>query len=286
MSFRLNTQFAVYQLSTHTDMLNQSLQRLSSGYRINRAADDPSGLAIADKLRAQIRGLQQSSKNIVQAESMIQSVDDGMSQMLTHLYRVKDLATEAANGSLADSDRSVNQTEVAQILAEIDRLATAVRFNGIKLLNGTFASRGPTGALYGGGSFVGSLVFHVGPSAGQTFSAFISTQTARAIGVSGINVATQLGASNGVNQVNSAVSHFLSRRARIGAYESRLQVAQSLVDLETTSHLDAESSIRDADTATEIMNFTKEQILVQASTAVIAQANVLSQSVLKLLQFQ
>lgn len=281
----LNAMFTLRQIGIHNTLLSKALERLSSGYRITRSADDPSGLSLADKFRTQVRGLQQASKNISLATNFIRAAEDGMTEVVSLLQDIRDLTVEAANGSLSNSDRQKNQTEINQLLAEIDRLATAVRFNGIKLLNGTFSSRAPTGTLFGGGSFIGSAIFQVGAYQGQTINAFISTLTAKSLGVNGLDVTTQLKASNAVALLNSSISRLLSRRARVGGYEKRLESAKRIVDLQAEHHLAAESSIRDADIAAEVVNFTKQQILLQAATAMLAQANLQPQSLLLLLRF-
>ena len=281
----LNASFVLRQMGIHNTLLTKSLQRLSSGYRINTNADDPSGLSLADKFRTQIRGLQQASRNISLATNFIRAAEDGMTSIVNLLQDIRDLALEAANGTVSTSDRTKNQTEINELLAEIDRLATGVRFNGIKLLNGTFASRAPTGALFGGGTFIGSAIFQVGAYQSQTIKTFISTSSAKALGVSGLSVTTQLAASNAVTLLNSSITHLLSRRARTGGFERRLSSATNIVDLQIETHLEAESAIRDADIAAEVVNFTKQQILLQASTAMLAQANIQPQSLLLLFKF-
>ncbi|OGH58309.1 MAG: hypothetical protein A3G34_03370 [Candidatus Lindowbacteria bacterium RIFCSPLOWO2_12_FULL_62_27] len=272
-------------IGIHNQLLTRALERLASGYRINRASDDPSGLALADKFRTQVRALQQASQNITLATNFIQTAFDGMTESVGILQDIRDLAIESTNGALSTSDRQKNQTEINTLITEIDRLATAVRFNGIKLLNGAFSSIGPTGALIGGGSFVGSLVFHVGAYSGAKLSTFLSTTSAKSLGVNGLDITSQLKASNAVLLLNSSISRLLSRRARVGGVERRLETAKNMVDIEANAHLATESSIRDADVAAEIVNFTREQILLQASTAMLAQANLVSQNVLQLFRF-
>lgn len=286
----MNSLFALRQLDKHNSLLNRSLERLSSGYRINRAADDPAGLGIADKLRTQIRGLQQAAKNITQATSFIRTAEDGMTRVLEIMLTIRDLSLEATNSTLGTSDRTVNQTEINELLAEIDRLATAVKFNGIQLLNGSFSSRptrgvatGVLAATFGNGVYKGSIIFHVGANENSTMRTFIATQTATSLGVNGISVSTQANAYTAATAASVAVSRVLSRRARLSGVERRLETAKTIVDLSTLHHQTAESNIMDADTAGEIVSFTREQILIQAATAMIAQSNLLSQSVLKLL---
>lgn len=281
----LNTSFALRQLNTHNAYLSQALERLSSGYRIVRSADDPAGLAFADRLRAQVRGLQQASRNIGLATNFIRSAEDGMSEIINVLFDIRDLALEASNGTQSTSDRLANQSEISQLLTEIDRLATAVRFNGLKLLNGAYGSKGPltTKSILSRGSYIGSAIFHVGSYKDQTIKTYISTQSAEALGINSLSVTTQLLASNSVLLANSAISRLLSRRARLGGVERRLQHAKSITDIQASNNLSAESAIRDADTAAEITNFTRRQILIQTATAMLAQANLLPQTLVALL---
>ncbi len=283
----INAMHALYQMNVHNRLLTQALERLSSGYRINRAADDPSGLAIADKFRSRVRAFQQAARNVGLATNLVRTAEDGMTRVLNFLFTMRDLALEAIDSTFSTSDRLVNQTEINQLLTEIDRLSTAVKFNGIRLLNGTFSSKSPVAGsanqLSGSGTYQGSLVFQVGPDKGSKMKTFVATMSARSISVNGVLVTSQLDASNAVAILNSAVTRVLSRRARIGGVEEALQSAQTISDLSADSHLAAESAIRDADVAAETVNFTKEQILVQASSAMLAQANLLSKNVLELL---
>lgn len=284
ISFSSGQDFIVGRMREHNVSLTRALERLSSGYRINRAADDASGLAYADNLRTQILGMEQASRNIGLAINFIRTAEDGLSEILSLLQSVRTLAIASSNGTLSNSERATNQSEVTELLEEIDRLATAVTFNKIKLLNGTFSSTSPTGTLLGGGSFVGSAVFQVGANKSQSINARIATASAQALGVNNVNISTQSKASSSLSMIDSAINSVLTRRASIGGIERRLQSAQSFVDLQRENHLAAESAIRDADLAAEIVQFTRAQIMVQVSSAVLAQTNTLSSSVLQIFQ--
>ncbi len=279
----VNALYAALYLEQHNRYLAQSLERLSSGYRINRAADDPGGLAIAEKLRARIRGFQESSRGIGVATSFVRTAEDGMSNVVNYLFDIRDLALEATNSTVTTSERLANQSEIDQLVKEIDRLTTAVKFNGLRLLNGAYASQKPIFTLPGNSTYYGSAVFHVGPDKGDRFATTISTLSTVALKINTISVTTQLGASNTVALVTSAIARVLSRRARLGGVERRLQLAQNFADLQSTTLLSAESSIRDADIAQETIDFTRRQILVQAASAMLAQANLLPRTVLNLL---
>lgn len=299
----LNALFALRQLGIHNTSITRALEKLASGYRINRSADDPSGLALADKLRSQIRGYQQVSKNIGQAINMVRTAEDGMTQVITLLMTAKDAATFATNSTTTASDRLIKQAEVNQLLDEIDRLSTAVRFNALKLLNGTFSTRPPkggVGAAVFGGRYIGSLVFQAGPFAGDRITTGISTLTVLALGIRDafarrppdaqgpqpprMMLDTKFAADSNLAVINSVLASVLSRRARIGAFETRLEGAKRIADFSAQAHLQAESEIRDADIAAETVEFTKRQILVQVATAMLAQANLLPKTVLQLFQ--
>lgn len=285
----LNALFALRQLGIHNTQLTRALEKLASGYRINRAADDPSGLAIADRLRAHARGYQQASKNIGLASNMVRTAEEGMTQVLDLLIEARDLALESSNTSTTQSDRLVNQGEVDALMDEIDRLATAVRFNSLRLLNGTFSSKPPFNGvtpLVGGGTYIGSAVFQLGPFAGNTIKTHISTLTVLSLGIRNrLLVDSQSAANSNLAVINSVIAAVLSRRARLGGFSRGLSSAQTLADVSAEEHLNAESVIRDADIAAETIEFTKRQILVQAATAMLAQANLLPQNLLALLQF-
>jgi flagellin len=251
-----------------TNLLQQSMERLSSGYRINKAADDAAGLAISQKLQAQVGGLDQAQRNAQDAVSLVQTADGAMNEVQSMLQRVRDLAVQYNNGTLSTSDKAAITNEVAQLCAEVSRIASQTKFNGIALLSGG-----------------GSITFQVGADDGETI-----TVQARSLFGSGssydIDKAVFTFGSGTVTlaSIDAAISSVSTARSTFGAVQNRLQ--HTLNNLATYSeNLSASNSqIQDVDMASEMVNFTKLQVLQQAGTSMLSQANSQAQSVLRLLQ--
>lgn len=295
----IEAMFALRQTTLNNTTLTKALERLSSGYRINRASDDAAGLAVSERLRTQVRGFQQASRNIQDGMSMIQVAEAGLSELTDMLQRMRELAVQSANGIYTNSDRSLLQLEVDQLLNEINRSMTSVAYNRLNLLNGTFSSlKGTQGSTY-----VGSLVFHVGANASQRFSTFISTVSVAALGLTrlfssagavvgafsttgagGKSISTASQAQSAIAAIDSAMNLVVRRRSILGAANNRLEHTFNFVNIAAENMQAAESRIRDTDMAEEIVNFTKAQVLVQASQAMLAQANLKPTSILQLLQ--
>lgn len=292
--------FASRQTALNYSTLNKALERLSSGYRINRASDDAAGLAVSERLRAQVRGLHQASRNIQDAMSVVQVAEAGLTELTDIIQRIRELAVQASNGIYTDSDRSLIQVEIDQLLNEINRSMTTVEFNRLKLFDGTFSSTSGTPA--GGGTFMGSLVFQVGANEGMKFSVFVSTMSVRALGLysmfsssgavegnftaTGLSyngVLSQAKASSAIGVMDSAMNVLNRRRAELGALQNRLEHTLNFVGVAVENTQAAESRIRDTDMAEEVINFTKSQVLVQASQSMLAQANLKPTSILQLL---
>lgn len=283
--------------------LNSALERLSSGYKINRASDDAAGLAISEKLRSQVRGYTRALQNIQDGISMIQSAEAGLSELHAMLQRMRELSVQSSNGSYTDSDRSMMQLEIDQLLNEINRMQTSVEFNRMKLLDGSFASGVPTTALPSGSLYRGSLVFQVGPNAEQRIRAFISTLSVQGLGLQVLfsssssvqsslflptgstygGISTQSRAESAIALLDSAISQISATRADLGAYQNRLQHTLNYAGTIREQIQIAESRVRDTDMAEEIIKFTQSQVLVQAANAMLSQANLLPQNVLALL---
>lgn len=301
--FRINTNipaiFAQRQLSITNLSLQKNLEKLASGFRINRAADDAAGLAISERFRTQINGLKQAEKNIQDGISLIQTAEGGIETISDMLQRLRTLAVQAANDTLTTSDRAMIQLELNQVIAEIDRQVSTVTFNTKVLLDGTF-SRKP------GAPNRTSLVLQVGANRGQTISLFISTMSATALGVIGLiqqgnsvssllgrvagttlqtgGVMTRVAAESAIAVISSAIDIANALRAELGAVQNRLERSVNFVRIQNENQEASESLIRNLDFASEIVDFTKNQILQQAGTAALAQANVAPQSVLQLLR--
>lgn len=256
-------------LSISTSELSKSVERLSSGLRINRAADDAAGLAISQKMRQQIVGYQQASRNIAGAINLIQTAEGGMNQIGNILTRLQALATQASDDTLTDTDRSNLNSEASALLTEIDRISQTTKFNTKVLLTG----------------FTGTyqIGFENGDRIALTFNNVQTNGLGVGSGLVGLSLATQANANTALTSVNAAIGSMNSFLAGIGASQNRMQyVAGNLSSiLENTQA--AESAIRDVDIAAEMANFTKHNILVQAGTAMLAQANVAPQVALSLL---
>ena len=259
--------------STNNEMSN-SMEKLSSGYRINRAADDAAGLAISEKMRAQISGLEMASKNAQDGISMIQTAEGALGETHNMLRRMRDLAVQASNDTNTTADRNKLQQEVAQLTSEIDRIASQTEFNSKKLLNGDLASSN-------------AAEFHVGANKDQTIKQGIGDMSASALGsgttVDAIDISSKSGAESAIATLDVAIKDVSEQRADLGAVQNRLE--HTIKNLDTTrENLQAsESRIRDADMAKQMSNLTKQRVMQQAGTAMLSQANQKSQSVLQLL---
>jgi len=247
----------------------KSMEKLSSGFRINRAGDDAAGLSISEKMRAQIRGLDMASKNAQDGISLIQTAEGALNETHAILQRMRELAVQAANDTNVTKDRSAIAAELKELSAEIDRIASATEFNTAKLLNGSFS-----------GKFL-----QIGANKSQQVSLSIGTMTAKKLGVSGIhkNIMSAAKATKAISTINKAIELVSAERSKLGAMQNRLEHTIKNLDNASENLQAAESRIRDVDMAKEMMNFTKQNILSQAATAMLAQANMAPQSVLQLL---
>ena len=267
-------------LNISNDSIMKNMEKLSSGERINRAGDDASGLAVSEKMRSQIRGLNQASKNITNAVSFIQTTEGYLGETTDILQRVRELAVQSANGIYSDEDRMQIQVEVSQLVAEVDRIASVAQFNGMNMLTGRFALEGPN-----------VMQFQVGANMDQNTRVYIGTMTAQALGLKGaqggdeqIAISDPEQANMVLGTVDEALKVVNKQRADLGAYQNRFEMAAKGVNIAAENTQASESRIRDTDMASEMVEFTKNQILTQAGTAMLAQANSQSQTVLALLQ--
>ncbi len=244
--------------------LAMSMERLSSGYRINRAADDAAGLAISERLRGQIGGLDQAQRNAQDAVSLVQTAEGSLTEVHAMLQRVRDLAVQYKNGSLSANDRTAIQSEVNQLASEIERIGTSSDFNGIKLLNAAQ-----------------TISFQVGAQDGQVITvSLISLGSGVGVSYAQLSVA---GATD-IAEIDSAIDVVSSQRSQFGAVQNRLGYTLENAAIYQENLTASESRIRDVDMASEMVNFTKLQILQQAGTSMLAQANSSSQGVLTLLR--
>jgi flagellin len=261
--------------------VDKDIAKLSSGERITRAGDDASGLAVSEKMRSQIRGLQQAARNIENAVSFIQTTEGYLQEDQDILHRIRELSVQAANGIYTPEDRMQIQVEVSQLVDEVDRVASHAQFNGYNMLTGSFANPAA------GGTATASMWFHVGANMDQRERAYIGTMTSEALSLKpegrSISLSTPGVANAAIGIVDEALQRVSRLRADLGAYQNRFEMAVRGVLVGAENLQAAESLIRDTDMAAQMVEFVKNTILVQAGTAMLAQANLKPQSVLQLL---
>jgi flagellin len=258
--------------------IDKNIEKLSSGMRINRGGDDPAGLAVSEKLRSQVRGLRQAARNVEDAWSFIQTTEGYLQEDQDVLHRVRELAVQASNGVYTPADRMQLQVEVSSLLAEIDRVATSAQYNTMNMLMGAFANPEL------GGAPTASMWFHIGANPDQRTKVYIATMTTQALDVNGLSLSTPDQANSAMMRVDKALDTISKQRADLGAYQSRFEKAVGGLLTGYENLMAAESRIRDTDMAEEMVGYVKNQILVQTSTAMLAQANMKPSSVLQLLQ--
>jgi flagellin len=284
INHNLSAMFANRSLGIVNDQTAKNMEKLSSGMAINRAGDDASGLAVSEKMRSQIRGLNQASKNAANGISFIQTTEGYLQESQDIIQRLRELSVQASNGVYTSEDRMQIQVEVSQLVDEVDRIASHAQFNGMNLLTGRFARDN------GGNAVTGSMWFHIGANMDQHVRVYIGTMTARALGVrnNGNDGILSLEGSDSANRsigvLDEALKKVNKQRADLGAYQNRLEHAVKGIDVGSENLQAAESRIRDADMASSMVEYTKNRILSQAGSAMLAQANQRTQSVLQLLQ--
>ena len=284
INHNLSAMFANRSLGVTNGSVEKNMEKLSSGMRINRAGDDASGLAVSEKMRSQVRGLNMASKNAANGISFIQSTEGYLQETQDIIQRLRELAVQASNGIYTSEDRMQIQVEVSQLVDEIDRIASHAQFNGMNVLTGRFAREG------GENIVTGSMWFHIGANMDQRERVYIGTMTAKGLGVKNVGDDSILSLANpdssnrSIGILDSALKQVNKQRADLGAYQNRLEHAVRGIDIGAENLQAAESRIRDADMATEMVEFTKNQILAQAGNAMLAQANQKTQQVLQLLQ--
>lgn len=275
--------FANRQLRANDLAINKDMQKLSSGLRINRAGDDASGLAVSEKMRAQIRGLYQAEKNALNGISFIQTTEGYLQETQDLLQRMRELSVQAANGIYTSEDRMQIQVEVSALIDEIDRVASHAQFNGMNILTGRFAKD------TGENLITASMWFHIGANMDQRERVFIGTMTAEALYVKNVgnkeilSLSSPESANRAIGILDRALTKINKQRADLGAYQNRLEYATQGLSIGAENLQAAESRIRDTDMAAEMVNYTKNAILIQSATAMLAQANMKPQSVLQLL---
>jgi flagellin len=281
INHNMSALYANRELGVTQGDVAKSIEKLSSGQRINRAGDDASGLAVSEKMRSQIRGLNQAERNIQNGVSFIQATEGYLQETQDILHRLRELSVQSANGIYSDEDRMQIQVEVSQLVDEVNRIASHAQFNGMNMLTGAFARDSVVGR---------TMQLQVGANMDQNEQIFVGTMTAAALGLQNaqgelgtVSIASPEEANMTIGAVDTALKAVSKQRADLGAYQNRFEMAAEGVAIAAENLQAAESRIRDADMASQMVDFTKDTILSQAGTAMLAQANVRTQSVLQLL---
>ena len=280
INHNISALFAHRTLKFHDMEMSKDIEKLSSGMRINRAGDDAAGLAVSEKMRTQIQGLRQAERNAEDGISFIQTTEGYLGETQAMLQRIRVLAVQAANGIYTAEDRQQIQVEVSQLIDEIDRIASQAEFNKMKMLTGAFARLNPSASMW----------FHIGPNMHQRERVFINTMTTAALGLRNptvltfISISTPDKANSVIGLADEAIRRISKQRADLGAYQNRLEHASKGLLNAYENIQAAESRIRDTDMAEQMTSFTRYQILTQAATAMVAQSNMKTQSVLQLLR--
>ena len=271
MGLRINTNVASLHtariLNNSTQQLNKSLQRLSSGLRINSAADDAAGLAIAEGFRSVVSGTKVAQQNAQDGVSLVQTAEGGLSTTGDILQRVRELAVQASNGTQSTDNRAAINNEVQQLLTQIDSIASDTQFNGIAVLS---ASQ--------------TVTLQSGSQQGQTLAITVVGAKTSDLSITSVQVSTVAGAVSTIAQIDTAIKSVNSLRGSLGAFQNRLEFTINTLSIHQVNSSASESTIRDANIATETISFTRNQILVSAGTSILAQANVLPQTALTLLK--
>lgn len=282
INHNMSAAYANRTLKVRDVAVGKNIEKLSSGMKINKGGDDASGLAVSEKLRAQIRGLNQASKNISNAVSFIQTTEGYLQETQDIMHRMRELAVQSANGIYTQEDRMQIQVEVSQLVDEVNRIASHAQFNGMNILQGNFARKTAENTVDA------SMWFQVGANVDQREQVFIGTMTAAALKLetdqnAPLTIETPDAANGSIAIIDAALQTVSKQRADLGAYQNRFEMAVKGVDTAAENMQAAESLLRDTNMAEEMVDYVKNQILSQSSTAMLAQANTKPQSVLQLL---
>ncbi|MFA6857960.1 MAG: flagellin, partial [Treponema sp.] len=280
INHNMSAMYANRQLGITGLSINKDMEKLSSGEKINRASDDASGLAVSEKMRAQIRGLNQASQNAQNGISFIQTTEGYLQETTDIMQRIRELAVQSSNGIYSAEDRMQIQVEVSSLVSEVDRIASSAQFNGMNMLTGRFARS------TGENTVTASMWFHIGANMDQRMQVFIGTMSAAALGVRSvgteekISLSTPEDANRAIGTIDEALKKLNKQRADLGAYQNRMDFSVKGLNNASENLQASESRIRDTDMASEMVQFTKDSVLQQAGTAMLAQANTQSQNVL------
>ena len=284
INHNMSAMFAQRTVGQTNVSTQKNIEKLSSGLRINRAGDDASGLAVSEKMRSQIRGLNRASANAQDGISFIQVTEAFLQETTDVMQRIRELSVQSSNGIYSAEDRLYIQVEVSQLVAEVDRIASHAQFNGMNMLTGRFARE------TGENTVTASMWFHIGANMDQRVRAYVGTMTAKALGVRDIGdesiltIDTPETANRAIGTLDEAIKKINKQRADLGAYQNRLEMSVVGINVAAENLQASESRIRDVDMAKEMVDYTRNQILTQSGTAMLAQANQQTQSVMSLLR--
>ena len=267
INHNMSAHFVQRQLAGAGARMGDSIEKLSSGHRINKAGDDASGLAVSEKLRSQIRGIAQATRNAQNGISFLQTAEGSMQEMHSILHRMRELSIQGANQIYSTEDRLQIQVEVSQLKQEIDRIVDVTSFNQLKILDGSLKD----------------MRFHVGPDKDQSIAVSIDSMDTKTLKVDAVDITTAVAANNSLGSIDGAVNAVSKQRANVGAWQNRMEHVVNALSVAEENLTAAESRIRDTDMAREIIEFSKNEILTQTGTSMLVQANIQSKTVLKLL---
>lgn len=277
INHNMSSAYAARQAGINGTNIQKDMEKLSSGMAINRSSDNAAGLSISEKMRSQIRGLNQASKNVSDMSSFVQTADGYLQETVDILQRVRELAVQSANGIFSEEDRMQISVECNALISEVDRIASQAQFNGMNILTGRFAENG--------------VQFQIGANMDQNIKVNVGNMSAEALGLKGnqeggvaVSVEDQESSNMTIATIDEALKIVLKQRGDLGANMNRAEMAQKGIDVAAENLQASESRIRDTDVCREMVNYVKDAILQQASTAMLAQANNSSQNVLRLLQ--
>jgi len=270
INHNLSAMYSQRTLGDTTLSNSKNMEKLSSGMRINRAGDDASGLAVSEKMRSQVRGLNQAATNAQNGISFIQASEGYLQESQDILQRIRELSVQSSNGIYSAEDRMQIQVEVSQLVAEVDRIASHAQFNGMNMLTGRFARE------TGENTVTGSMWFHIGANMDQRTRVYIGTMTSKALGVRNVgdeqimSLSSPDSANRAIGTLDEALKKISKQRADLGAYQNRLEYSVKGLHIGSENLQAAESRIRDTDMAKEMVDFTKNQILTQSGTAMLS----------------
>lgn len=263
------------QLSLTGMEMTKTISELSSGVRINKAGDDASGLAVSEKMRSQYRGLQQATRNAQSGISFIQATEGYLNETTNIMQRMRELAIQSANGIYSDSDRALIQVEINQLVSEVDRIASQAEFNKMNMLTGRFSADGQN-----------PITFHIGANMDQRVSVNIGAMTSANLQVGGetpVSISTVETANQALGRIDEGIQMVVSQRAELGAVQNRMESMVKSLMIATENTIASESVIRDADMAQAMVNYTREQILQQTGAAMLANANIRNQAIMRII---